>query len=113
MNEAIIPYALSYTPHVRQAFAALLQGLTDRELAARVKEAAKVIEYRLRIYPQFGDPLRDFSTGNLTQWQGIVPPLIVRYVIDEERRLVMVGEPIRLMPGAAKLGGDATECPPA
>lgn len=97
MNETVIPYSVSYTPHVLQAFAALVSGISDRELAAQVLEAAKVIDYRLRIYPQFGDPLRDLSIPNVTQWQGIVPPLIFKYLIDEDRRQVLVGEPFRLL----------------
>jgi hypothetical protein len=67
-------------------------------LAGEVLAALKEIDRRLHIYPQFGDPLRDLKLEPTKIWVGTVRPLVVRYILDEERRLVLVGEPILPMP---------------
>jgi hypothetical protein len=56
-------------------------------------DALQRIDYRLRVYPQFGQPLRDLSFAPAQIWIATVPPLVVRYVLHEELRLVMVVEP--------------------
>ena len=52
--------------------------------------ALREFDHRLRVYPQFGDPLVD-------RWEevgqiriGIVPPLAMRYAVFEERRDMVV-----------------------
>lgn len=100
--EPAVPYHLSYSPRVIQAFATLVTGITDPNLQKQVVVAAKDMDYRLRTYPQFGEPLRDLSLEGLCQWIGAVPPLVVQYVIDEVRRQVFVGLPISLMPRLAE-----------
>ena len=52
--------------------------------------ALREFDRRLRVYPQFGDPLIDLwePTGQIRL--GIVPPLAMRYAVFEERRLVLV-----------------------
>jgi hypothetical protein len=73
---------------------ARLQG-QDRE----VRDAAREIDRRLRIYPQFGQPLRDLQRESSQIWIGFVDPLVVQYSIHEDIRQVWVTVPIRSLPG--------------
>jgi hypothetical protein len=100
--ETFVPYDVFYSQRVREAFTALIRSIQDSELLRSVFAAAKDIEVRLRVYPQFGQPLRDLIITNATLWYGIIPPLMVQYVIDEDRRQVLVGVPFRLLPGSSE-----------
>jgi len=82
---------------------------TLRNFAARAKAAGqndifvavlKDLERRLRVYPQFGEPLFDLKQEPGQIYDGTIPPLVVRYVVFEERRLVFVGSPPKLLPNA-------------
>jgi hypothetical protein len=55
-------------------------------------------EKRLRIYPQFGDPLADLRGETGTIRVGIIRPISMRYAIFEERRLVVIAPLPVLMP---------------
>jgi hypothetical protein len=68
----------------------------DRQVAA----AVRVIHERLRIYPQFGEPILDLKLEPARAWVATVPPLVVRYFLDEERRLVIVVAPFAPLPGS-------------
>ena len=78
-----------------------------REFAVEAKQrgdgeaflgALREFYYRLRIYPQFGDPLIDLQeqVGHIRI--GIVPPLSMRYAVLEEHRQVFSGALPVLMP---------------
>jgi hypothetical protein len=80
-----------------------------RQLAARavasghapeVVAAIQEIDRRLHIFPQFGEPKVDLTYQPGQIWIGTVPPLVVRYAIYEERRLVMVTVPLMPLPGS-------------
>jgi hypothetical protein len=59
---------------------------------------------RLRVYPQFGDPLVDLE-GEAGQLRiGIVPPLAMRYGVLEGRRQVFVAARPVLLPKAVETG---------
>jgi len=62
--------------------------------------AIQALDHRLRVYPQFGQPLRDLTVEPAQLWIATVPPLVVKYLLDEERRLVMVVQPITPLPGS-------------
>ena len=73
-----------------------------RELAANawadgigpeVVAAIKELDRRLHVYPQFGDPIIDLTHERSDVRIGTVPPLVARYAIYEERRLVVVAVP--------------------
>ena len=95
MNDPPIPYHVSYSRRVRDEFVNLVGRARPVGLAAEVLAAAREIDRRLRIYPQFGDPLLDLSVEPAQLWIGVVPPLVVRYVLDEQRRLVLVVSPFQ------------------
>jgi hypothetical protein len=88
------PYDLIYSGLVHDEFAALLARAKRRGKHRPLAEAAKIIDYRLRVYPQFGEPIRDSAYGSAKEWTAIVPPVFVRYVLFEERRVVNVVYPI-------------------
>jgi hypothetical protein len=54
----------------------------------------------LRLYPQFGDPQIDLTGESGIIYNGIIPPLCMRYGVYESRRLVLVVAPPVLMPMA-------------
>jgi hypothetical protein len=95
---APVPYRVSYSELVRNELRSLLARARGRGLGQQVLAAVKEIDKRLRIYPQFGQPLQDLKLGAGQTWIGTVPPLVVKYVLDEERRQVMVVVPLSPLP---------------
>jgi hypothetical protein len=98
MNDQPIPYRASYSGRVRDEFAALVIRARARGLDSRVLAAAREIDRRLQLYPQFGQPLRNLSVEHARLWIGVVSPLVVHYVLDEENRHVMVVLPFQPLP---------------
>jgi hypothetical protein len=68
-------------------------------LGEQVLAAIREIDHRLHVYPQFGQPLRDLSAEPAQLWIGVVPPLVVQYVLDETQRQVMIVHPMMPLPG--------------
>ena len=98
MNDAVeapIPYRVIYSERVRSNLRELHRGAAVRGLGDQVLDAVKQIDARLRLYPQFGQPLRDLATPGETVWIGIVAPLVVQYVIDEAMHMVFVVAPFK------------------
>jgi hypothetical protein len=89
------PYDLVFSGRVIDELAALIARAKGQGRDKPLVAAAKTIEYRLRVYPQFGEPFRDLNVESGQEWVAVAPPLIVRYLIYEERRLVLVVSPIR------------------
>ena len=77
---------------------ALVARARDRGLGSHVLAAVREPDRRLRVYPQFGQPLRDLRLEPAQVWIAVVPPLTVQYVLDEERRSVFVVTPIVPLP---------------
>lgn len=61
-------------------------------------DAVKTIDRLLRLYPQFGELLRDLKFEGHQLWIAVVPPLVVQYIVDEERRMVFVVVPLLPLP---------------
>lgn len=93
-----IPYLVSYSDLVRTELAALLARARAVGRERDVYDAVRAIDHVLRIYPQYGEPLRDLVRVPSRLMIATIPPLCVRYVLDEERRLVFVVVALRLMP---------------
>ncbi len=94
-------YAVSYSGRVVD----LLREMIARNPthAARILAAFREIDHRLRVYPQFGQPLRGLSAPGATLWIGVVEPLVVQYVLVEgdgegRGRQVMVVRPFTPFP---------------
>jgi hypothetical protein len=86
----VASYEVVYSEGVREAvrgFAAAAKAVgTIQELVAAVRE----LDRRLHIYPQFGDPIIDLAQEPGQVCLGTVPPVVARYAIFEQRRLVIV-----------------------
>lgn len=92
------PYDVSYSGKVADELVALLAKAIANGCDQPLLAALETIDYRLRVYPQFGQPLRDSAVELAQEWLGVVPQLVVRYVIYETRHLVCVVKPITLLP---------------
>ena len=86
-------YRVSYSGRVQERLRELI-------VAARAQGRGEVIlatlvefDRRLRIYPQFGDPLSDLVAGVGQVRLGIVPPLVMQYGVMEDQRTVLVAVP--------------------
>jgi hypothetical protein len=88
------PYQVSYSERVRIELKNLLALAEERGVGPPVRAAAAKIDYLLHTYPQFGQELRNLSLGSAQEWVGVVAPLVVHYLLDDEQRLVIVTRPI-------------------
>ena len=82
-----------------------LEGFRDRAIAAGrgrlFLDALKQVKRILRIYPQFGEPLRELRQAGHTVYASCiltVAPLVVEYILDELNRRVIVVTPPKLLP---------------
>jgi hypothetical protein len=97
-GEGSTHYRVVYSGQVRARLQALLARADALALRPAIAAAVREIDARLRVYPQFGQPLRDMATAGETLWIGAVGPLVVKYGIDDPRRLVFVVEPFQPLP---------------
>jgi hypothetical protein len=103
-REAPLPYRVVYSERVRNELKDLLREAAARGLGPATLDAVKALDARLRLYPQFGEPLLDLKTEGETLWTGTIPPLVVQYIIDDARRLVFGVVPIKPLPGSGLEG---------
>jgi hypothetical protein len=92
------PYAVSYSGRVRQRLLELADAARARGDGEAFLASLREFDRRLRVYPQFGDPLSDLSAEVGQVRLGVVPPLAMRYGVLEERRMVFVAALPVLMP---------------
>jgi hypothetical protein len=100
MNEPPEPYEVSYSRRVHDALRATILRARGTRAEQPIRVAVATLAHRLRIYPQFGQPLYDLSARPARVWIGVVAPLVVLYLLDEENRRVMVARPIQLLPNS-------------
>jgi hypothetical protein len=91
---------VSYSGVARDSLRDLHARANLRGRAQEVLAAAREIHRRLRIYPQFGEPLRDLKMVGETIWHAAVRPLHVFSITDEPHRLVFVVEPFEFLPNS-------------
>jgi hypothetical protein len=99
-TDAPAPYRVVYSERVKNELKLLAARARERGLIVPFRAALLAMDQRLRLYPQFGQPLRDLVLEPAQLWIGVIPPLVVQYSLDEERRLVMVYLPIVPLPGS-------------
>jgi hypothetical protein len=75
---------------VRERILELAAVARERGDGSAFLAALREFDRRLRMYPQFGDPLADLRQESGQLRIGIVPPLSMRYGVLEERRRVFV-----------------------
>ncbi|MDY3559813.1 hypothetical protein R5W23_000985 [Gemmata sp. JC673] len=87
-----------YSAPVRQRLVELAAAARTRGDGGAFVVALREFDHRLRVYPQFGEPLVDLLAEAGQVRLGAVPPLAMRYGVLEERRLVLVAVPPVLLP---------------
>jgi len=92
------PYRVSLSGRVYEKVRELAAEASARGDGAAFLAALREFHRRLRIYPQFGDPLIDLRQAAGQIRIGIVPPLAMRYGVLEERRQVFVAALPVLLP---------------
>lgn len=95
-------YEVTYSERVIEALMDMIRG--NPKHANAIRTAFREINRRLRIYPQFGQPLRDLVVEPAQLWVAVFTPLVVNYVLDEgdgdkRGRQVMVVRPFVPLPG--------------
>ena len=83
-------YAVNFSGLVREYIHELSRVAIERGDGDVFAAALAEFIRRLRIYPQFGDPLSDLThqVGHIRL--GVVPPLSMRYGVLEDHRVVFV-----------------------
>ena len=84
-------YEVNYSPHVLDVIRQMI--LHNPAHAAELLASLRELDRRLRIYPQFGQPLWDLSVRPAQLWIGVVAPLVLHYILNEDQRRVMVVRP--------------------
>jgi hypothetical protein len=74
-------YRVTYSRRVLDELEQLI--LRNPSHAQRISAAAIEIDRRLRIYPQFGQPLRSLSLKQAQLWIATLPPLSLHSVLLE------------------------------
>ncbi|MFO0927158.1 MAG: hypothetical protein U0736_08965 [Gemmataceae bacterium] len=95
-----VPYAVEYSGMVLRRLREMAAEAAMRGDGPAFVVALKEFDRLLRLYPQFGDPLIDLTREPGVVYNGIVPPISMRYGVYEDRRLVLVSTPPILMPVA-------------
>jgi len=90
VTPAPVPYRVVYSEQVRQRLLGLADVARNRGDVEAFIEAVKEFHRRLCLYPQFGEPLSDLKHEVGRIWIGIVRPLVMRYGVLDERRVVTV-----------------------
>jgi hypothetical protein len=94
----LVPYRVEVSGRVSAEVKALHARITDPRGRLELINALLTIDHVLRIYPQFGEPLRNLTTIGQTLYAAVFPPLFVEYVIDEPNRTVYIGMPFKHLP---------------
>jgi hypothetical protein len=93
-------YHVAYSGLVRRGVVELWNRAPSESVREQFVAALRKIHRLLEVYPQFGEQLQDMSTRDQTLWIGTVPPLTLRYIIDEAHRVVFVVIPFQPLPNS-------------
>ena len=93
-----IRYQVVYSELVRIELKKLIARAQERGLGPQVLDAVKEMDRLLHTRPRFGDPLIDLALQPGQLRMGTVPPLVVKYALYEDKRLVIVTRPIATLP---------------
>jgi hypothetical protein len=100
-SEAVVPFHVTYSDRCREATSQLLTSAREAGRFVELAQVVRGIHTRLEWIPlDFGEPLRDHVALALREYIGVLSPLVVRYAVDEERRLVYVSRPFQLLSGS-------------
>lgn len=83
-------YTVDYSDRVLRRFREMAKEAKERGDGPTFAAALKEFDRLLRLYPQFGDPQIDLKGETGIIYNGIIPPLSMRYGVYEDHRLVLV-----------------------
>jgi len=93
------PYRVVYSDSCREQLRALLARVATKGRFAELAQAVRDIDTQLQWIPlDFGEPLQDLVHAGLREHIGVFAPLVVKYGVDEARRIVYVALPFDLLP---------------
>jgi hypothetical protein len=94
-----ISFRVVYSQWCRDQTRELLSRAAAQGRFAEVARAIRDIDTRLHWIPlDFGEPLQDYTALGIKVHIGVLAPLVVRYGVDEIRRIVYVSLPFKLLP---------------
>ena len=98
---AVPPYRVIYSERCRDQTRELLARAAAKGRLAEIAQAIRDVHKRLQWIPlDFGEPLQDFVRLGIKEHIGVVAPLVVKYGVDEARRIVYVSLPFDLLPNS-------------
>ena len=103
--DELVMYDVTYSGRVQQRLAELAAIAKARGDSEEFLIALGEFDRRLRVYPQFGDPLTDLLAEEGQIRLGVIPPLTMRYGVLEEQKVVFVAAlPVLLGRWTGELG---------
>ena len=97
MSENELPsphYKIVCTGRVSDELRKLMERAVAVHRSGQVMAALLELQRLLSLYPQVGEPLKNLTIEGWTLWHHAFPPLVVKYVIDDNRREVLINAPI-------------------
>jgi len=92
------PYRVVYSGLCRDETRQLLARAAAKGRVAEVAQTIRDINTRLEWIPlDFGEPLQDFVHLGIKEHIGVLGALVVKYGVDEGRRIVYVSLPFDLL----------------
>lgn len=97
-SQSTPPYRIVWSERCRQTTRELLLRAAERGRHAEVAQLLRDIIRRLEWIPlDFGEPLADHVHTGIQERIAPLSPLVVRFGVDEARRLVYVLIPLKLL----------------
>jgi hypothetical protein len=93
------PYRVVYSGLCRDETRHLLARAAATSRFAEVASTVRGIDRQLHWIPlDFGEPLQDYIHLGIKEHIGVVAPLVVKYGVDDARRVVYVALPFGVLP---------------
>jgi hypothetical protein len=97
----IPPYRVAYSQLCLDGARQLLLRASAKVRFAEIAEVLGGINTRLEWIPlDFGEPLKNFVHLGIKEHIGVLAPVVVKYGVDETRRIVYVPLPFSLLPNS-------------
>ncbi len=97
-SQGVPPFHVAYSGRCREATRQLLARAHAKGRLAEIALVVQDIHTRLQWIPlDFGDPLRDFVNLGIQARIATIAPLVVKFGVDEARRIVYVNLPFDLL----------------
>lgn len=98
-KSGVLSYQVVYSGLCRDATGQLFARARAIGRFAEIAQVVRDIDPRLQWIPlDFGEPLQDFVHLGIKEPIGVIAPLVVKYGVDEPRRIVYVSLPFDLLP---------------